>query len=565
MSHISELSTAIRDALLQMPGPTIRPKITFRGYSLTDTSGTNGAFPTWSASKNLVEFEITTAVSSKEVFISIEKPLYPSGDKRALAKVTTMTVETVNPAEWLSVIQSGGVIDFDRVEQIELTIEAQIGTAGSIPFFKGRVVGPPSESPGLVRWSIRDSANTALNRPVLFEKFDSSQDSYIDTRGRFINTAYNAHGDAQYYDGYVSFDEQGSLISTLDLKGDVDLVNLTIKNKARPGVYTIEFFDSQTFSLTYPGNSVFAGTTQEDFESDHIDIDADFWSGTAERGDKISFQVPALCVSGNPIEIAKNLIEKAYSQDYGNAPTYSTGHPVDWAAFDALQEIFADFRVYVTEGNTDNRVWEKRKNSKPLSHLDMAQLVLNHCLCTLTSTAEGKITVKGPYYYEDNVYEIKDDFAILSHGLSAPVKVNYIETRYGYNYVRKNYGLEFAPLNLRQDNNDEIESFTLNLPYYKAGRNFNEVEAIQTLIRKRYFDRRVDLTADITPQFGIALLPGDQIKFIIEEQPKTTGYFTIQRVRKGIGTKASIVAAQTQEPEGYRAVFCDALTSDKVF
>jgi len=414
---------------------------------------------------------------------------------------------------------------------------------------------------------LESRSQEVINRPVLYENMtNGGQGLYQRTSvigDNLVNesveifgnptTPTDSRGMFRVYDGIALFDEESRIRTSVenDDKDGISLKAVFTFTEALLGVYQIEFTSPIAFRVTHPDNSVLFGSTQADFIGSFFSIGSDNWEGFATEGQKIEFTI-RVNYCGNPITMAKNLLEKAFKRNYGDTPTF-TGVPVNWDNFDELENRFRSYTVFVSEGNNDNKVWERRRNARPLSHGQLIQRILDHVGCTLTEDSEGNIDVIGPYIYDVPVHPITDLTAITKTTIDSMNKINFAIYNYGGNKQSGSLGGKLED-DMRESDDDFLVEETFNLPYYKVGISDNAVEMFRGLMRHRFLDVQKRISTDLTPNFAAPLRPGDRALLISNEIPRFSvnceAVKTSVTATGGIWRRGKVNWVQVQEPEG---------------
>jgi len=578
MPHPFELNLNLRTALAKMSGEII-PRILLRAR----TKKNIGVPPAVIIGDDYEEifFDVSDRLHKEgQVRTTMSKPILPTNDNN-LFVTSKISLPFLNPDKFFAATQSGAILDPASIELAELFIEAEItGSTDTIDIGRWRVSDIPAESKDRTILSGRDNLYNLAKESVLFEYFGKInkeiQDTYVNGQGNLINkfvTIITTHGEAKYYDGYVFFREDAEVTPAItnDKASQLELTNLTIKNRALLGKYTIEFRDANSYFVTHPDGTTLEGVLTSIFDSDSITIIPEFWGGfdlaTLVPGDqlsgidvKIEFNV-FNSQSGNPITLVKNIIEKAFKDNWGEIPTFPLDLPVDWVAFDRAERIFKAYEVFVSETN-ENSKFERVPGNKPLNCLQFCQKILDHVGCSLIHNLSGEISLKLPYLFDDPIFEVTDDTAIMEHSVIGNVRrVNNVTFQYGYNAYNDNYGAALPVVDIRADDTREKEPETFSFPYYKAGTSDNKMRWLRDLLMNRIITSPVQMSLKLLPNFGIAAMPGDRVKVVTSTQPIMSiyvEYYNVSRIVASDGT-GLVKAFKIQSPEGKEPVFCTFL------
>jgi len=290
MPHIFELPQFPKIALAKMSAeivPVIR---------LTALTKTNTGIPPAIVINNTlteVDYDISGRLQKEgRVTVTMTKPVLPVNENN-LVVTSKISLPFLNPDQFFAATQSGALLDPLSIELATLRIEAAIaGSPDTIDIWRGKITDMPSESKNVTVLAARDTMYDIAKKTVLFENFGQinklTQDTFVNSEGQLLNsfiTIKTAEGEVKYYDGYAYFREDAELLPAItnDKATQLELTNITIKNRAALGKYTIEFRDQDTFSVTHPDGNIFDGTLTTIFESDFILIDPIPFDRTATR------------------------------------------------------------------------------------------------------------------------------------------------------------------------------------------------------------------------------------------------------------------------------------------
>ena len=561
MPHPLLLPSDIGSQLWQPELHPLTVRVWFTGRSRIQTGSDPGGGPIFSgAYYNVADFDLGPRRSADDrLRISLSKPVIPGiGDE---VNASEIQIGLINTDHAIATVQGGAILDPAAIESGRIGIEVEFpGTSQILQYYSGRITGHPEESAGQTTLSVRDAMWEIIKRPVLFE--DIGQDTYVNG-GSLFNNPYTVNiGNSlmSLYDGYVLWNEAAELITTVTntSNGAINLTNIGIATGAKLGKYTLEFIDPVAFRVTYPDSQIFTGNRNQNFTSQHITIDSAWWLGTAEPGVKIEWQV-YWTASGNPVTLAINLLIKGWLQNYGSIPAINAppaSMPIKWASFKLAEAVFADYKVFVSETNKSNDVWKRVAGSRPLSYLNLAQKILSHVGCTIGIDLAGELVCQHPFLFDETIYELTDESAIISHSVKPEKKYNYLRWQYGYNDQASNFGVEAPATDLRYDPDSEPEEFVSSFPYYKSAVSFEEMESIKDIYRRRFFNQQIFINAKVTPSFGLAAMPGDHYRLKTTTQPILNKWVEVVEVSKGINDDGDLVMIEVQDPEGPAPKFC---------
>ncbi len=227
------------------------------------------------------------------------------------------------------------------------------------------------------------------------------------------------------YGGNITFNEEGQGITTIENENaeQLDIKRIGIQNGAKPGQYRIEFQSDTNFTITYPDNEERQGSILTDFNFGAIDIYRLDWIGNDGTDVVITFQVFAPNVTGNPISIIRNLIEKTFLLNYGELPGTNPAYntvPVLWSTFDELEREFKGLKVWVSETVKDNNAWKLETGKLPITYIKLAQKIADHCGCSILINEEGLIKIQGPRTYDGDVYDLNGTFLLPEYTIKGP-------------------------------------------------------------------------------------------------------------------------------------------------
>jgi len=576
MAHILDIvNFNLRQKLYSTAVPPFVPQVIME---LSTRTGTPGNFSTTFTTETV---DVTDRIAhNKAITISKKKPLFPALGKVSLIEGSLISLPMLAPDGFWAVSGDDGIINEDKIELATVWIEAAI-ELDSIGLFRGRVTGRPKEDHQGTLYKLESRAQEIINRPVLYENFTNGPLSLFQKSSvkddKLVNQSVeifgnptvpaDSRGTFRVYDGIALFDEEGRIRTSVenDDQDGISLIAIFTFTEALLGVYLIEFLGPNAFRVTHPDNSVLFGSVNADFIGSFFSIAQVNWVGIPTTGQKIEFTI-RVTYCGNPITMAKNLLEKAFKRNYGEVPTF-TGVPVNWDNFDELENRFRSYTVFVSDGNNDNNVWERRRNARPLSHGQLIQRILDHVGCTLTEDSEGNIDIIGPYIYDDPVHPITDLTAITKTTIDSMNKINFAIYNYGGNKQSGSLGGKLED-DLREDPDDFLVEETFNLPYYKVGVSDNAVEMFRGLMRHRFLDVQKRISTDLTPNFAAPLRPGDRSLLISNEIPRFSvvceAVKTSVTATGGIWRRGKVNWVQVQEPEGEASLFDSHELCDKV-
>lgn len=549
--HILDLDPTRRDALYTMHSPSIRPIVRMRVFAKAQTGTTPGGFPIYSTTFDYYDFDISDRLLER-VNYSMQKPRY-GGDEMFDGLPIDVDLTLLNSDGYLATFQNGYGIRAQDIEQGEIRIYANIGTGNPIEMFQGRIIGRPNESKGRTVIKARGSLWDALRKPVLYEQF-IGMDAYSDGSAFYTNPFPITCVDGHFcvYHGLVKWDSNGRPKPAFKQEqGAITLSRIDLTTGLKPGIYRIDFRDSKNYTITYPGNEVFAGSIYRLTTAGGVVIAPQYWVGSDGTGTVIEFEI-GVAYKGNPVSIAYNLLEKGLLDNWGALPQQVPSVRIDWPTFEKMARRFESFTVFVDAGNSDNKVWDKLGDKLPLDTAALAQWILRHVDVTLTLTADGLITLVSPYLDDDVIWPLKTESDILVDGITIEGEnevINYLTLQYGYDTISNTYGAAWNE-EMRSDLNFQKVEMVLNAQFYKYPTSTQEARWLAETLRRRHFDGRQGQTVisfELTPNMGLTLLPGDNVRVVSTEAPIVSVIVQIISISIEIGGVVQVKAATIQQ------------------
>jgi len=559
--HILDLDPARRDALYVMNSPMIRPIVRMRVFARAQTGTTAGGFPIYSNTFDYYDFNISDRLLER-VNYSMQKPRF-GGDEQFDGLPIDVDLTLLNSDGYLATFQNGYGIRAEDIEQGEVRIYSNIGVGNPIEMFQGRIIGRPTESKGRSIIKVRGSLWDALRKPVLYEQFQgmwASSDGVEFYTTPFAINCVGGHFCA--YHGIVKWDSNGRPKPAFKQEqGQISLTAVGLTTGLKPGTYRIEFRDSKNYTITYPSNETFQGSITTGTAGGGIYIPPQYWIGTDGTDTIIEFEI-GVCYKGNPVAIAYNLLEKGLLDNWGALPQQVPSVRIDWPKFEELAQRFESFTVFVDAGNSDNKVWNNTADNLPLDTASLAQWVLKHINCTLSLTADGLITIIGPYIDDNTVWPVKTESDILVDGITiegTDEVINFLTLQYGYDTISNTYGATWTE-DMRIDPNSRKVELVSNAQFYKYPTSTQEARWLAETMRRRHFDGRQGQTVisfSMTPNMGLTLLPGDIVRVVSTQAPIVSTVVEIISIGIEIGGEVQVKAATVQQiAEGPVATLC---------
>jgi len=563
MPHVYALPTQQRDALAQEVAPPITIRVLMTA-TYRDVVSFTGGVPTFANTYTRFQSDLTTRLSGS-LKVDTSRPIFPDGDPFERSE---LQIPIINTDGYIAALQSGAMIRLADIDQGVIEIQAVIaGVTQPVTVFKGRIIGPPTEELGLSTFTIVDTIWDAIRQPALYEDFGNIAgtqaiavvNGLLNASHRTVNTLAGGH--FCVYNGVVRFDSRGDTALRYENSDSTagDLTSITVKNRAKLGLYTITFRDSTNYTILYPDNSVYNGSINADAITPFIDLLQSSWTSTAyTAGQKITFHVGA-AYKGNPITIARNFIEKALLNNWGIAPAQTMQVKMDTAAWNAAENRFHSYTIFLSETNENNSVWEQKRGggNMPMNCLQLAQKALDHVGCFLQMRQDGLISITTPFFDGRQIWDLTGDNAILSGGLKIQggPQWNFLTLQYGED---KGSFAATATHDLRVSPTDEVNEQVVSAPYLKAGASrFRASWLMETYVR-RYHTRQQIISIQTTPQMGLPMLCGDVVRVVSDRQPAISLICEIIRASIEIGGPCSFDLVPIQQYEGAPFRLCVA-------
>lgn len=528
--HVLDLPATLRDELFtHSPGPIV-PVVTVETLVKKNT----GLNPdgTWSFGGPFTSemWDITDRINVKgKITLTSSKPVLPLDGSENIIKAGRVVLQIINTDTHFAVEQEGGIISGPGIESGTVNIIASLNhdrpgasLLGPIllPMFRGKIYSRPEEKFGETVLEVRDELWDVVKKPITYEQFGPNQRTYF-SAGTLVSTSEAVAG-VDYYAGVSVWGPNATKLTSVINQGSdvIEVGEIVVKNGAKLGKYRIDFQDGGAFIITYPDNLQFTGTTTANFTSQFIDIPASSWFvATNPIGKRIEFFVYKT-MSGNPVDIILNELEKAFKGNYGSAPSAPGVLPIDYSSFNAARSYFSGTTVYVSETNKNNTVWLKRKGKKPLNTLQMCQKVADHIMSQIVIDNFGNISLKSPFRGpNETIHELTDSDGIMAASFLPVRATNFYKFQYGWNDMSETYS-SFIPKDERVDPlTDEIEEVVIYLPYYKSGVNDAEASNIAEAMMTRILRSFTRISLKVKPQFALPMKAGDRIKVKTESYP----------------------------------------------
>ena len=564
----------------------IYPKVSFSGNARPITGISAGGFPIFGPSPVPVVWDLSGRVIQESIKLSYSKPITPTGIEEGESYISSklsIRFANSNHEPYIGTSQTGSMMDLGTIETGEISIEVAFeGIGPRLPMFTGRIEGPPKEGLGFTEFVLYDLTIENISTPMIFDNFadvngNLTAGQYAYSNGnRYIAESYRVSSGVDFFDahcGAATFAEEGDTRPTITNNSpeQIDLKRINVLNGAKPGLYRIDFYNTDSYKITYPDSKERRGSINTPFLAEGIELPsgAANWTGSDGSGVEIEFKVQCANWIGNPFTMLRVCLERAYLQNYGELPGTNPQFatlPIDWAAIQKLEKEYKGFKIYASTTNEDNAKWNMQTGSRPLSYFRFGQMCIAHVGASLTITPSGKVSVIGPRLFDDFIPEISTAEAILSHTLNPPEsgrKFNTVNIKYGFNQRSGSYGAEYR-IDTRSGPLVQEVPFNISLPWFKAGHSFRAVEWLAGWFVRRYIDNPNTLTMDLPPNYMLVQMPGDRLKVTARTQPKLVGFFEINSISKGVGKSGSVQLFRLQEPEGEAFTLCASVVGAAV-
>lgn len=508
--------------------------------------------------------DLTRFILNQDIILNASIPIFPTTDGKD-TKSTNVDLQVANIYEVLGSVQNGAIIDIDNLYKSKVEIYLNFGPGvDELNYFTGQIF-EIDESFGSTILRLRDStfsifqnANERDSRAYLFSPAKWAQ-YYVTVGGLVVNNPIVISPTLSYpdqnmkiYHGICIFDENGNIKTSVEgVDGavyEIREINFYYPptSTAAPllGKYTVEFTSNTAFVLSTPNSQQFAGDISLTFTNGNVIIPSTAWTiiqPTEMTGQKFTFY-NSYVVSGNPITLVKDLIGRAYTNDWVTYPiNYSFGG-VDWQGFDYYEMLFRNIKVYVTEFNADNSVFlplSKNINDR-LTCKQIIAKILSHVGCQLTFDNQGRVSMNTTWYSlgGKSIWQLgsvhcgEADTQAPNHSTNQVKPIKFFKVLYGFNKLRsgQNFSTQYAQGAVVTTDKDVQEIIQVGFEYYKTGLNKLLIESkIASLLWGVMSLQHIRMSAKVLPNFGVSLQVGD--KFIAD--------FTVQpilpNIQKGIG------------------------------
>jgi len=543
--------------------PVLQMRITVKHRTGTTTAGA----PIYGPGYDIVEIDITNRLLNWPS-IGTSKPRVPGDGKQSITAYD-ISIVLANPDGYIGATADGTIIRPSDIQEGRIQIFADIGTGTPVEWFSGRIDGLPTESRGRTEFRAVSTLWEVLRKPILYENWGpvsgQVQSLYATERNVLTGavTITSSVGTFKALHGIATFDAAGNATPWAKREGggSISLAQVVLTSSAtlRPGVYRIEFLDPDNFTVSYPAGAAFLnGNRNRDTRTGSgIDFLAADWSGVAEAGSVIEFQI-CLTLWGNPVAIMAYILERGLLANYGTMPGITPSVLLDLPAFVEAAKRFNGMPIHFTATNSNNEVWGK-KGAKPIDAGKVCQLIADHICSSLVMLPDGVISIKMPFIDQDPLWEMTTeqhltDSIVIS---AADETYNYLRVQYGFNPATNTYAAESIG-DYRESTSEVVTELVISLPYIAVGVGDRHAEWVRDTVRRRHLRRQVKITTKAIAQFGLPLLPGDFLR-VISDNPAISQPCEVVQVNSPMGGLVGLTLAAIQEPEGPEAVICSGV------
>lgn len=545
--------------------------IKWKVFAYVDTYKITGvnAHGQWEYDNSIIEntaIDLTNHIQNVDIVLNAQIPYIPTIDGKDTT-ASNISLQIDNVRNVLGAVGAGTVIDINNLYNSRVEIYLNFGDGvPDLAYYFGTII-EIEESKGSTILQIRDSSYTIFKQAKLYAPARWAI-YYIALSGAVVNNPITLSPSIAFpfrnytiYHGICRFDASGNLRTTVEGL-DTTILGVRIIDFTYPpsqsnapllGQYTIEFETNTRYRLSTPNSQEFLGDIGVNFSQGNISIPSNSWvvlQPTQVKGQKFTFY-NSYCVSGNPISIVRDLIFRAYSNDWVEPnPTYGFDG-VDWDTILYYEMLFKNVRVYITETNKDNSVFLPLSPSSDdrLTCKRIIAKILSHVGCQITFNNEGKVSINTTWY-SDGRKPIWQLGSLQSggteqadnHSTTAGRPIRFLEVLYGFDILNSNRN--FATKNLQGaivvNDKDRQEVVSIGFEYYKVGLSKIVMDSkIAPLLWGVTKYQHIKLSAKILPNFGVGLMPGDKFisdfteGVILPNLEKEIQYFQVISVSKG--------------------------------
>lgn len=511
------------------------------------------------------ELNLSSYLLNDSIVIRSQVPFLPTNGG-AVNNEGDVQIQIANSFKYIATIQNESILDPDSIQNAEVTVSANCGLMDALQLYKGKVIRAPREEEGKTTFSTKAIIWDIIDTEVKLERVaggDIAPAFYLDSSGGLTKASTIPSGkNIEFQHGITVFDENGDLRSSVSnsKSSEIQLLRVEFSENADDefallGKYSIKFTNATQFELTHPDNQIFTGDILTDFNSGNVAINSTYWNVI---GDPTDAEIEFYCsytVSGNPVTIVKNLLYKAFSNDWGNDPDEPASYNVDWLKFTEYEAYFNSTKVYVSETNKENSVFDPFGDSKPLRVRDFCQRILDHIGSQLTFNPEGKISMNCDWYLLPTEFVPTYQAPQLSNGNrrtaahlldSTGPKYNRMIVKYGLNPITNNYS---GTTTFVISGDSRFNTLRVSFPYFKKSKNDNDVASLNCTLWDIAKKASTVLRATFKPNWGLPIAPGDKFEASFATQPvlpnTVTGrgrYWVIHKVTKRVGGLVDIEA-----------------------
>jgi len=589
MPHVFDLDPIQAQELVSPGLDAIRAKVELTTESLPEVSTAADGAITFGATYVPVTLDVTELLRNSYVVIKNEIPPMPTTDGQANQQ-GSVTIQIDNTARYWGVLQAEGVLDGNVIQDSIIEINATCGPMPELPMYKGKVVETPEEEEGKTTFRTKSILWDVIDVPLVLERSedgDINPDLFVKDSG-FNYTSYEANN-VKYYHGCTTFDQFGRVVASVDNdspdKVYIKEIDLHVDDEGESvplGKFTITFISWDTYVLTQPDGRSFTGSPFEDFTGGFVTIPETAWEmqgitvttpfGTSFTptvdpvGTNIEFNT-YYTASGNPWSLCKNILYKALSDEWGEAPAEPSTLPVDWDAFTHFETRYPQ-TIYFSETNKENEVFSPNVEEKPKRVKDILQKILDCVGCQLTYTPDGKVSCVSTMY-PDKDYVLREynsshlssgNDRKASHSIFADgPKHDRMVIRYGKNPITDDYASREVEVIVGKTL-DKFNTYEVATDYFKSSVSERFVKRLSRLLFPMAATSNRRLKMSFLPNWGLPMRPGDKFEVDFTTQPvlpntrtNSGRYWMAYKVSVKIGNVVEVEAIEIDEPiEGDR-------------
>jgi len=520
--------------------------------------------------------DLTNHIRNVDIVLNAQIPYIPTTDGKDTT-ASNISLQIDNVRNILGAVGAGTIINIDNLYNSKVEIYLNFGEGvPDLAYYFGEII-QIEESKGSTILEIRDSSYTIFKRANLFAParwaiyYRALSGAIVNNPITFTPSFAFPFRNYIIYHGLCRFDADGNLETTVQgidtTIFDVRIINFTYppfsSDAPLLGQYTIEFETSTRFRVSTPNSQEYLGDIAVNFAQGNLSIPSNSWiiiDSAAMPGQKFTFY-NSYVVSGNPISIVRDLIFRAYSNDWVQPnPVYGFAG-VDWDGLLYYEMLFKNTKVYITETNKDNNVFLPLSSASDnrLTCKRIIAKILSHVGCQITFDNQGRVSINTTWYSDGRklIWQLgsihsggttqKD-----SHSTSVGKPIRFLRVLYGYDILNTNRNFLAQKLQgqVIVNDKDRQEVVEIGFEYFKKGLSKVLIDSkIAPLLWNVTKFQHIKLSAEILPNFGVGLMCGDKFiadfseGVVLPNLEKEIQYFQIINVSKGKrGAKIECIA-----------------------